>query len=216
MEIQIITPEVSDDEISNDLRRLTKAICDKYPDRDTSYGLGGEHGYGTEWDSPVFEMRRFYWGDCDCGWEQLSDDWDAKNKHDPDCYQRKLTQAKLAAGWKKGKSSWLDEPEGWGFRKCREVEDSIRRTLCKEHGLPYPDGCAVHCTCTYEARWAAFLAEHSGHLATCSLELPNFRHKPTGFEVRWYKWIGRDNEYSDEGNWPAIFAECLADVGKGD
>ena len=26
----------------------------------------------------------------------------------------------------------------------------------------------------------------------CSGDEPNFRYKPTGFEVRWYKYIGRD------------------------
>lgn len=38
---------------------------------------------------------------------------------------------------------------------------------------------------------------------------PNFWHKPSGFRVWWYKWIGRDNETE---NVPAdirgVFAEC--------
>ena len=34
--------------------------------------------------------------------------------------------------------------------------------------------------------------------ATCPMALPNFRFKPTGFEVRWYKYIGRGMEIAGE------------------
>ena len=38
----------------------------------------------------------------------------------------------------------------------------------------------------------------------CSREEPNFRYKPTGFEVKWYKYIGRDMEM----NRPISISEC--------
>lgn len=44
----------------------------------------------------------------------------------------------------------------------------------------------------------------------CSGEAPNFRHKSTGLEIRWYKWIGRDMEYNREttsGEMSRIFRE---------
>jgi hypothetical protein len=44
---------------------------------------------------------------------------------------------------------------------------------------------------------------------------PNFRHPPSGIEVRWYKYIGRGMS-ADRGqpdDWAAIVAECIAAVG---
>jgi hypothetical protein len=52
-----------------------------------------------------------------------------------------------------------------------------------------------------------------GHYPTCSLELPNFRHHATGFEVRWYKYIGRDNETVNQpADLTPIFNDCLRDI----
>jgi len=42
---------------------------------------------------------------------------------------------------------------------------------------------------------------------TCPMQAPNFRFKPTGFEVRWYKYIGRDMEFS--GELPADFIQQI-------
>jgi hypothetical protein len=41
---------------------------------------------------------------------------------------------------------------------------------------------------------------------------PNFLHRPSGMKVWWYKYIGRDMRFESVGNWPAILAECLADI----
>lgn len=89
-------------------------------------GLGGEFGYGVNFENDAFVMRRFYWGDCDCG------------------------------------SDENDEP----------------------------------------------------HKPTCSLERPNFLHKRTGLEIRWYKWIGRDMEAKPETiiDWGAIWTECMESI----
>jgi len=52
------------------------------------------------------------------------------------------------------------------------------------------------------------------HKPTCSLELPNFLHKQSGLEVRWYKWIGRDMEAKipEGADLQTIFSECLASL----
>ena len=42
---------------------------------------------------------------------------------------------------------------------------------------------------------------------------PNFRHKPTGTEVSWYKYIGRSMEIELTWSWFDIFAECMASIG---
>lgn len=117
VEVEIVLPPRDEDEISDGLRRITKALFDSNPDEfDGGYGLGGEHGYGENYENDVFMMHRFCWCDRDsCPW-------------------------------------------------CGDEQ------------------------------------------------APNFRHKPTGFEVRWYKWIGRDNELSGNADWPNIEAECLASI----
>lgn len=126
--IQIVTPGWSDDALTDALRSLTRAIYAHDPEHDLGGALGGPDGYGANIETPVFTMRRFYWGNCTCG------------AHDDPA-----------------------EPP---------------------------------------------------HKPTCAFELPNFVHKPTGFEVRWYKWIGRDNE--TKGTPPADLAqmvrECAASL----
>lgn len=125
--VQIILPPREQDELSNGLRNLTGVISKANPDLDNSYGLGGPDGYGCDYENDIFAMRRFYWGDCDCGAEEGAD----------------------------------DEP----------------------------------------------------HKPTCSLLLPNFVYKPTGFQCRWYKWIGRDNECSGAAPDIAQMIEnCIASV----
>jgi hypothetical protein len=54
------------------------------------------------------------------------------------------------------------------------------------------------------------------HEETCRCVLPNFAHKSSGVSVDWYKWIGRDMEFSrkvSREEWGRLFAECLASLG---
>lgn len=48
-----------------------------------------------------------------------------------------------------------------------------------------------------------------GHYPICALELPNFRHKASSVEVRWYKYIGRGMEVAGEGDMVEILRECF-------
>lgn len=156
VEVQIILPPRSEDELSSGLRWLTAELCKRLPDAETGFGLGGEHGYGVDYENDTFAMRRFYWGDCDCGWCEAEADWHERND-----------AARL-------------------YKEDRPAHD---------------------------AKWTEFLALHPGHKPTCSLELPNFHYKPTGFKVRWYKWIGRDNETEgDPGDVRTMLGQCLASV----
>lgn len=71
------------------------------------------------------------------------------------------------------------------------------------------------CTCGVEVDGEA----DEPHMPTCRYELPNFRHKPSGLEVRWYKWIGRSMEWSRSfgpTEWRALFSECVTSVALGD
>lgn len=126
-EIKIITPPVASLPLDHILVTITEEISKHTPEEVAHGCLGGSHGYGAHYSSAVFDMRPFYWGDCDCG----ADDTD-------------------------------DEE----------------------------------------------------HKATCSVALPNFFYKKTGFEVRWYKWIGRSMETTGTppSNLSEMLNECLADI----
>lgn len=49
----------------------------------------------------------------------------------------------------------------------------------------------------------------------CECDAPNFKHKSSGFEVRWYKWIGRSSENNKNLNdkeWKAIYKDCIKSI----
>lgn len=44
-------------------------------------------------------------------------------------------------------------------------------------------------------------------------ERPNFRHKASGLEISWYKYIGRGMSGPERpSNWPQIVADCISSV----
>ena len=212
VEIRLVLPPRSRDALSDMLRHITRAIEDRNGEIE-AYGLGGESGYGCPWDSAVFTMRRFYWGDCDCGFDQLEENWEANHTHSEDCYQADLRRAKIEAGatihpqW-----GWASWPDKWSWKKREAVESKIFDELCHKHHKNRNFGAAAHCTCSYEKEWKKFSKANS-HKAICSLELPNFRHHATGFEVRWYKYIGRGMEtIKQPSDLAPIFNDCLRDI----
>lgn len=236
-QVEIITPPVADETnpLDHFLVTLTEAIAQI--DRDVvAHGpLGGEFGYGARYENGVFVMRPFYWGDCDCGWMELEEAWAEKHTHAIDCYwtvshrvinESPLQKAREDAIAARNRLPWLspeaEEAQKKVIHACdllKAFEEKVRRDLCAQHGIPWNNGwgSAVHCTCEYEKAWQEFLKEHPGHRATCSLELPNFQHKASGLEVRWYKWIGRDTkaEIPEGADLPAVFAECVCSLSTG-
>lgn len=119
--------------------------------RDQLYSLstvidGDSPGYGQYHENDVFAMRRYYWGDCDCGFEEREIAFDDTNPSEED-YMK-----------------WLHE---------------------------------------------------NSHLDSCALVLPNFLHKRTGLEIRWYKYIGRGmsaNKPIDCREFADIIKECIASL----
>jgi hypothetical protein len=97
-------------------------------------------------------------------------------------------------------------------KKLRQFQEHLYRELCKKHGRTYPHGCAVHCTCFKEEAAKTWFAQND-HNRMCPVVRPNFWHKKSGFEVRWYKWIGRDMEIKNQPiNLTTIFDECAASI----
>ena len=85
----------------------------------------------------------------------------------------------------------------WGDCDC-EFGDAEDKWHTQHQGKP-----------DYDAQWKEFLEENPGHKATCSLELPNFLYKPTGFALEWYKYIGRDMGVKVQAPLPSDFMECV-------
>lgn len=118
------------------------------------------------WSNDVFKVMPYYWGDCECGFEDLEWKWSEENNHDEDCYQIKYEEI--------------------------SSNDKEVKKLCKEYDLTYPRGSAVHCTCTHTQRWEKFLNEND-HKEDCMVIQPNFVHFNTGFQIEWYKYPLRDS-----------------------
>lgn len=217
-ELTVVVPSRSKDFLSDALRDLTMEICKRNPESEVGGFLGGRYGYGVDFENSVFVMRPYYWGDCDCGYEQREDDWSRAHKHSLDCYQSELRSRRIATGM------WEVKPEGqfeyWlhnaPYEKYQEADAKICDDLCAKFNLDRSFGAAVHCTCDHEPKWNAFCDTPEGtHYPTCAVELPNYRHKATGFEVRWYKYIGRDNELKNEPpDMGAVLSECFGSLGK--
>ena len=107
--------------------------------------------------------------------------------------------------------------ERWreAYHKRNAFLDGLYARLCKKHKR-VKTGCAIHCTCGRGEMYDRF-AETDDHAPTCSLALPNFLFKPTGFELRWYKYPLRDS-YSSEPVTKQMLRkmvnECIRSLGK--
>ena len=159
-----------------------------------NYDESHMHGYGHEFENTVFEMHPYYWGDCECGYEESEEEWCDLHFHADDCYQTELKR--------RGND---DYDNGMDY----DTRAKIAPDLAREWGLSYY-GCAVHCTCEYEKAWEDWSGVHH-HEPTCRVVLPNFRHKATGFSVHWYKYMGRGQTMSgkmDAKQWRTILREC--------
>uniref|UniRef100_A0A6H1ZAC0 Uncharacterized protein n=1 Tax=viral metagenome TaxID=1070528 RepID=A0A6H1ZAC0_9ZZZZ len=204
------------------LMRLFQAIDPEY-----------NSSYGMDFENATFSTLRYYWGECECGFEERAAEWGNKNNHAPTCYQTvfrlirkawRIThpepKAKMfdvrcerddngvvtALSFKPTESKNADKWSAW-YDKEQKFMDLLYDTLCAEFDRKY--GCAVHCTCDYHERWAKFL-ETGDHKPDCLIIRPNFLHKSSGLEIRWYKYIGRDS-YSNKKLNHKMFAKVIDD-----
>lgn len=94
------------------------------------------------------------------------------------------------------------------YDKRQKADEAIRKRLCKERKLPFPNGSAVHCDCGKDEAASKFWDERGGHKEDCRFTRPNFLHKPTGFRINWYKYPFRDS-YASRKFTPREFAAML-------
>jgi hypothetical protein len=203
----IITPETDDDAISEGLRRLTLAAQKALPDEDEGFGLGGEGGYGVNFENDTFMMHRFCWCEredciwcagCDCPASSYHYSVDGKEtdyRGWMDFYMLHvygMTDAQMEA---EGIKPWGLRPKSYE-RKSKEANS--RRSTRHDPVCDYCTGKGIFaCEAVIPGKGA-----------------PNFWHKSSGTRVIWYKWIGRDNEvHMPEGtDFEAIIAECIASL----
>ncbi len=178
-----------------------KINCDGYGYFDNQAGFENE----------VFKIMPYDWdAECDCGYDELEEQWWETHKHTEKCYQTLLYNEKLKNGWKKGKYSWLDEPKNLSYERCNKIEDEIYKKLCNKFNLPL-QGCAVHCTCSVDNEFEKW-CESYNHKESCRLLKPNFWYKPTGFKINWYKYALRDSYINQDisvGEFKKILAHCV-------
>lgn len=190
--------------------------------------------YGEEFENDVFSVFPYFWGTCECGYDEKEHQWSKENKHEESCYQTALKNAK---------EDWLAEhpeplaqmmnvsqeeiepgvmiitsepaysPSAGRWREWSKKRgiafDQIYDKLCAEFEVDRDFGCAVHCTCDFEERWAAFCKENY-HDPQCPIVKPNFLHKPSGFNISWYKYCLRDS-YMNEDLSVKEFAKIIDD-----
>lgn len=201
---------VRESRMADDLRDLTEALANAGWQPSGGF-LGGEFGYGAEYENDVFEMHPFHWGDCECGYESREWDWYETNQHDVHCYQAEIRR--------RGFRSPLDGESDGSYAEREARNHAITDQVCAEMGLDPHMGSYVHCTCSYRERAAAWHATPEGqHSETCRVVLPNFRHKVSGYSLTWYKYIGRGMEFEpiDRQRWQQIMAESLGSITQGD
>lgn len=202
---------------------------------ETAHGcLGGEFGYAPVFENDVFSMRPDYQDiECNCGFDKIAEEWHETHPHSSTCYytevyeidfdnheaRRKCDEAiekRNGFPFMSKESDEVQKEAKYWSRKHRNWKDSVLKKLCKKHNIPWKDGygCMVHCDCGQEELRKEFFTTND-HDPKCELTLPNFCHKSSGFEVRWYKWIGRDMEtnrdITSEGL-GRIFTECWESI----
>jgi hypothetical protein len=205
--VVIVTPPISEDRISNDLRWLTQTLVEgKHATNHVGGLLGGEYGYGTTFSNDVFAMSPFYWGDCVCGHDEAEGAWDDAHEHAKTCYQQVIR----ARGFLD-----YDDDTDMDYHERHAHNLAITDSVCAEMGLDPENGSYVHCTCTYTDDYGAWV-EANPHDPTCGVVVPNFLHKPSGSTVNFYKYIGRGMEVDLREDWQAILRECVQSLSGGE
>lgn len=202
-DVTIVLPAISNDRVSTDLRHLTRLLVEGNHAEHVGGGLGGKHGYGADYTNDVFAMRHYYWGDCECDFDEAEGVWDRTHEHASFCYQQVIRQR-----------GYLDYDSGVAYQKRQEINEKVVTQVCAEMGLDDVHGSAVHCTCTYDNEWKSWRAAND-HAPACGIVAPNFLHKASGSEVRFYKYLGRGMNVDLHADWVTIFADVLASLPAG-
>jgi hypothetical protein len=209
--LQVVLPPRDWGALEDGLWDLTEAINKIDPELVNHGFLGGEFGYGAHWENETFLMHPYCWCERDdCPWcggcqcpetafhyfvdnkEVTFGEWMSFFDHE--------VYTKATGGKINSFKEWLKlPPEKWNKYDCI---DDLRRKANKRRSQRHDPECK-YCLGTQNLDKGA----EAGHGA------PNFWHKPSGFKVWWYKYIGRDMETTSGGDWAATLRECFASLG---
>lgn len=204
MAARTTTLKVSDERVAMDLRDLTELLVTHHQRDHVGGLLGGEWGYATEFSNDTFELHPYYWGDCTCTFDDDEGEWDRSHDHAATCYQQVIRERGFID---------YDTETDLDYHARNAHNRAITDSVCAEMGLDPEHGSYVHCTCSYETEYAAWRNAHSHDETICAMERPNFRHKPTGTTVNFYKYLGRGMEVDlRDLPWQQIIDDCLASL----
>ena len=231
IDVQIVLPECSTDEVSEGLRALTQAI-DMRGLGDASQGglLGGEFGYGANFENATFMMHRFCWceesscfwcgKDCGCGKGYGRGHFLDGKPVTKKAYEKWHATIVKPLPWEAvggHDKQYVSPPDWWSgkpppaeteeYKAARDAFDNYIKERDSRSGRIFK---AVIHTCGHgmfydqkEDIWAVFAPRPYPHTA------PQFWHKKSGSRVWWYKYIGRDMEISLGTKWDDVLRDCL-------
>ena len=164
----------------------------------------GESAYAGEFSNNTFTMKNYYWGECECGFEERYDnsyeEWRKTHNHTKECIHTKYKE------WSKD-VSFIDP----NYRSKAEK-------FAKDNGLKSDRGIAVICNCPYAEAYTEFESKIGVHGPNCGIVAPNFEYLKGNVKVYWYKYIGRGmtcNKKLDYETWKNIIKDCLKSLDKG-
>jgi hypothetical protein len=189
--VNIVLPECDRSEVSEGLRRLVVRMENNGVGITHGF-LGGLHGYGADWDTPVFFMKPFCWCDKDdCPW----------------CAGCTCEHIYSVDGQDVDYERWIgvfrDAVKGlqWGSPACQAAVENTHGRRSYRKAEPRCEFCKT----------GGPAANHGGGP---ELNAPNFWHKVSGLQVRWYKWIGRDMKIINPAGvlWKEVEDQCAAEI----
>jgi len=141
--------------------------------------------YGLKFKNDVFVIFPYYWGECTCGYQEKEEEWFDTHEHAEKCYQSIL---------KKELDSYDQQHPDEKWEKRRKAHELITKRLCEKMGIVWLDEVSWenYCTCEYREQLDEFF-KNNHHHSDCPIVRPNFFYKPTGYELRWYKYPLRDS-----------------------
>lgn len=156
--------------------------------------------YGTDFENDVFMIHRFCWCDReDCPWCSGCRCPDSAFHYFLDGKEVSYSEYQKVfddTGYEEMVSKEWGSPERKKLEKIFDEKIAVRNKRCEQ---------TKDDVCDYCSNSGVYEKYGKGGNGA-----PNFWHKPTGFKVWWYKYIGRSTEYINEpDNLKEIMRECF-------
>ena len=152
-----------------------------------------------EFENDTFKLTPYYWGDCTCDYDNREHEWLINNRHEYGCYYYDYQKVKNHFPSVLDRNRYLNE-----VIKPIYIKHGFDTT-----GKDWWHGFSIRCDCGRDERFEKWSAENY-HSGDCLLVKPNFLHKPTGFEIKWYKYPLRDS-YMNQDITIEQFAKIIDD-----